>query len=241
MPTSAARSSASSQMVDGATLLIDHAEGPMQQTTFVRSRALGRGLRPIVVAKGIDRPPGRAVPSPTRPSTRSRRLAQAGRSSTSRPFPQAAVPAMPASTSAFPMARSRPASRRWWRMCCRGLPPRGAVPPSRLAARPRPLGRVLTGRLRPDTPVPPASGIRRRVNDRPLAGRKGGTLSSRASRDRLRRAAEGKVEIRVAETDEAGGFRRPPAARFSPASSSRRSSSRRCGAKASSWPSAARR
>jgi len=116
-----------------------------------------------------------------------------------------------------------------------GLPPRGAVPPSRLAARPRPLGRVLTGqlasgRLRPDTPVPPASGIRRRVNDCPLAGRKGGTLSSRASREPLRRKAEGNVAIRLAETDQAGGSRRPAAARFSPASSSRRRSSGRCGA-----------
>ena len=101
----------------------------MQQTTFVRSRARGRGLRPIVVAKGIDRPPGRAVPSPTRPSTRSRRLSQAGRSSTSRPFPQAAAPAMPASASAFPMARLRPASRRWWRMCRR----RSATPRGRSA------------------------------------------------------------------------------------------------------------
>ena len=42
-------------MVDGVILLVDAAEGPMPQTKFVTSKALGLGLRPIVVVNKIDR------------------------------------------------------------------------------------------------------------------------------------------------------------------------------------------
>ena len=42
-------------MVDGVVLLVDAAEGPMPQTKFVLSKALGLGLRPIVVVNKIDR------------------------------------------------------------------------------------------------------------------------------------------------------------------------------------------
>ncbi|ANU06486.1 translational GTPase TypA [Paraurantiacibacter namhicola] len=47
-------------MVDGVILLVDAAEGPMPQTKFVTGKALGLGLRPIVVVNKIDRPDGRA-------------------------------------------------------------------------------------------------------------------------------------------------------------------------------------
>ncbi|MGX1307790.1 GTP-binding protein [Amorphus suaedae] len=43
------------QMVDGAILLVDAAEGPMPQTKFVLGKALKVGLRPIVVINKIDR------------------------------------------------------------------------------------------------------------------------------------------------------------------------------------------
>src|SRR5512134_1651269 len=43
-------------MVDGAILLVDAAEGPMPQTKFVLMKALKRGLRPIVAINKIDRP-----------------------------------------------------------------------------------------------------------------------------------------------------------------------------------------
>jgi len=43
-------------MVDGAIVLVDAAEGPMPQTKFVLSKALRRGLRPIVAINKIDRP-----------------------------------------------------------------------------------------------------------------------------------------------------------------------------------------
>ncbi|KJW03188.1 GTP-binding protein TypA/BipA [Rickettsia endosymbiont of Ixodes pacificus] len=42
-------------MVDGVVLLVDASEGPMPQTKFVLSKALNRGLKPIVVINKIDR------------------------------------------------------------------------------------------------------------------------------------------------------------------------------------------
>ncbi len=42
-------------MVDGVLLLVDAREGPMPQTKFVTSKALGLGLKPIVVINKIDR------------------------------------------------------------------------------------------------------------------------------------------------------------------------------------------
>ncbi|MFC1626235.1 translational GTPase TypA [Pseudomonadota bacterium] len=42
-------------MVDGVVLLVDAREGPMPQTKFVTSKALGLGLKPIVVINKIDR------------------------------------------------------------------------------------------------------------------------------------------------------------------------------------------
>ena len=43
-------------MVDGAIVLVDAAEGPMPQTKFVLQKALKIGLRPIVVINKIDKP-----------------------------------------------------------------------------------------------------------------------------------------------------------------------------------------
>jgi len=42
-------------MVDGAIVLVDAAEGPMPQTKFVVSKALKVGLRPIVAVNKVDR------------------------------------------------------------------------------------------------------------------------------------------------------------------------------------------
>jgi GTP-binding protein len=42
-------------MVDGVVLLVDAAEGPLPQTKFVLSKALKRGLKPMVVVNKIDR------------------------------------------------------------------------------------------------------------------------------------------------------------------------------------------
>ena len=46
-------------MVDGVLLLVDAVEGPMPQTRFVTRKALGQGLKPIVVVNKIDRPGAR--------------------------------------------------------------------------------------------------------------------------------------------------------------------------------------
>jgi len=43
-------------MVDGVIVLVDASEGPLPQTKFVVSKALRRGLRPIVAINKIDRP-----------------------------------------------------------------------------------------------------------------------------------------------------------------------------------------
>src|SRR5690606_16380228 len=48
-------------MVDGAVLLVDAAEGPMPQTKFVVGKALKVGLRPIVAINKIDRPDARHI------------------------------------------------------------------------------------------------------------------------------------------------------------------------------------
>ena len=46
-------------MVDGAVVLVDAAEGPLPQTKFVLSKALKLGLKPIVVINKVDRPDAR--------------------------------------------------------------------------------------------------------------------------------------------------------------------------------------
>src|SRR3978361_2524035 len=47
-------------MVDGAIVLVDAAEGVLPQTKFVVGKALQRGIKPIVVVNKIDRQDARA-------------------------------------------------------------------------------------------------------------------------------------------------------------------------------------
>jgi GTP-binding protein len=49
------------QMVDGALLLVDAAEGPLPQTRFVLKHALERDLKIVLVVNKIDRPDARAA------------------------------------------------------------------------------------------------------------------------------------------------------------------------------------
>lgn len=44
------------KMADGVLLLVDAFEGPMPQTRFVLNKALGLGLKPIVVINKVDKP-----------------------------------------------------------------------------------------------------------------------------------------------------------------------------------------
>src|SRR5437879_8515559 len=48
-------------MVDGALVLVDAAEGPLPQTKFVVAKALRMGLKPIVVINKVDRSDARPV------------------------------------------------------------------------------------------------------------------------------------------------------------------------------------
>jgi GTP-binding protein len=48
-------------MVDGALVLVDAAEGPLPQTKFVVTKALKMGLKPIVVINKVDRSDARAT------------------------------------------------------------------------------------------------------------------------------------------------------------------------------------
>jgi GTP-binding protein len=48
-------------MVDGALVLVDAAEGPLPQTKFVVSKALKMGLKPIVVINKVDRGDARPI------------------------------------------------------------------------------------------------------------------------------------------------------------------------------------
>src|SRR5919109_44767 len=48
-------------MVDGALVLVDAAEGPLPQTKFVVSKALKMGLKPIVVINKVDRQDARPI------------------------------------------------------------------------------------------------------------------------------------------------------------------------------------
>ena len=69
-------------MVDGALVLVDAAEGPLPQTKFVVSKALKIGLKPIVVINKVDRA-GRAADAGrergVRPVRRARRQRGAAR------------------------------------------------------------------------------------------------------------------------------------------------------------------
>ena len=47
-------------MVDGAIVLVDAAEGPLPQTKFVVGKALKMGMKPIVAINKVDRPDARA-------------------------------------------------------------------------------------------------------------------------------------------------------------------------------------
>lgn len=48
-------------MADGCLLIVDAQEGPMPQTKFVLSKALGAGLKPIVIINKIDKPGSRVA------------------------------------------------------------------------------------------------------------------------------------------------------------------------------------
>ena len=137
-------------MVDGALVLVDAAEGPLPQTKFVVSKALKMGLKPIVVINKVDRADARADPGGqrgVRPVRRARRHRRAARLPDPLRLGQAGLdgdqPGRIARRRHEAAVRSRAAatsSRRW----SRSGPFRllGTI----LEANPY-LGRIVTGRI----------------------------------------------------------------------------------------------
>ena len=107
-------------MVDGAVVLVDAAEGPMPQTKFVLGKALRLGLRPSSLINKVDRPDARPTRCTTRCSTCSPRSTPPTSSSTSRPST-----ARPSRAGSRPRPRAR-RTRTWSRCstsCCSHVPP----------------------------------------------------------------------------------------------------------------------
>jgi GTP-binding protein len=96
-------------MVDGALVLVDAAEGPLPQTKFVVSKALKMGLKPIVVINKVDRSDARPGVVVNGCSICSRRSTPATSSSTSRSC------TAPPSKAGWPKARTVPRTRAWRR------------------------------------------------------------------------------------------------------------------------------
>ena len=136
-------------MVDGALVLVDAAEGPLPQTKFVVSKALKIGLQPIVAINKVDRPDARPTKSPTRCSTCSPRSTPPRSSSI---FRCCTAPPRKAGWRRAPMARKtahgaavRPRPRAMWRRRHVEEGPfrmLGTI----LEANPY-LGRIVTGRI----------------------------------------------------------------------------------------------
>ena len=135
-------------MVDGAMVLVDAAEGPLPQTKFVVSKALKIGLKPIVVINKVDRRTRGRSRSSTRCSTCSPRStppksSSISRSSTAPPsragWRQSRTGRTKDMAPLFDLVLQPCARRRSW--------PRRAVPHARRpSSRPtRILGRIVTG------------------------------------------------------------------------------------------------
>ncbi len=97
-------------MVDGVVVLVDASEGPLPQTKFVVSKALKRGMRPIVVINKIDRPDERHLD-----------VAERDLRSVRQPRRQRRAARLPGAVRLGPQrldgARSRRARRKTWRRC----------------------------------------------------------------------------------------------------------------------------
>ena len=101
-------------MVDGAIVLVDAAEGVLPQTKFVVGKALARGLHPIVVVNKVDRADaraGRGAYGSIRPVRRPRRHRRAAR------FPDAVrlgPPGLGGHHAGRPPHRTSPRCSTWW-------------------------------------------------------------------------------------------------------------------------------
>ena len=129
-------------MVDGALVLVDAAEGPLPQTKFVVSKALKMGLKPIVVINKVDRarcPAARGGQRSVRPVREPRCLRRAARL----PHPlRLGQGRLDGGKPRGPEGGSHAASVRSGAQPCRAAARRGrAVPPARHHPRSQSLSR----------------------------------------------------------------------------------------------------
>ena len=136
-------------MVDGAILLVDAAEGPMPQTKFVLMKALSIGLKPIVVVNKVDRSdaqPDVDAERGLRPLRRARRDRRAARFPRALRLGQAGLDgAVARRTEGFDRAAARHGAGARGAARSRGRP----VPHAGHDARGRPLPRAAADRAHP--------------------------------------------------------------------------------------------
>ena len=143
-------------MVDGAIVLVDAAEGVLPQTKFVVGKALARGIRPIVVVNKVDR--GDARPDEVHTEVFDL-FAALGRRPTSSSISRCCTPpAGRAGRTTHWTARARTSRRcsTWWCATCRAptVDPDGAVRDGRLHPGIRQLPRPRADRPRRAGPRP---------------------------------------------------------------------------------------
>src|SRR3989440_359110 len=177
-------------MVDGALVLVDAAEGPLPQTKFVVSKALKVGLKPIVVINKVDRPDAR----PTEVINEVFDL----------------FAALDASEEQLDFPILYGSAKQGWM---------AASPDGSQDAGMQPLFDLIAGLTKGtvadtfcdptvETPLvaqpidPPTVSMSFIVNNSPLAGTEGDKVTSRMIRDRLLREAEGNVALRVVEASD---------------------------------------
>src|ERR1700689_5484858 len=206
-------------MVDGALVLVDAAEGPLPQTKFVVIKALKMGLKPIVVITKVDGSVVRPVAPPKIEAGPFRMLGTIleanpylGRVVTGRIFAGAVKPNQPVKVLdrngelveegrvtkvlAFRGLERTPIEEGFAGdiVAIAGLPE--AFVSHTLCAP------EVTEPL-PAQPIdPPTLTMTFHINDSPLAGTEGDKVQSRVIRDRLLREAEGNVTLRIAESME---------------------------------------
>src|SRR5919199_778229 len=193
-------------MVDGAIVLVDAAEGPMPQTKFVVSKALKIGLRPIVALNKIDRPDERHAEVVNEVFDL---FAALDARDEQLDFPTLYGSAKEGWMAADPAGPRQSMAPLFDLVLAHVRPPQVEQGPFRmlattLEANPY-LGRILTGRITSGT-LRPNMAVKALARDGRVVEQEGDKVTSRVIRDRLLREAEGNVALRVAESDETDAF-----------------------------------
>src|SRR5918993_1080996 len=161
-------------MVDGVILLVDSSEGAMPQTKFVTGKALGLGLKPIVVVNKVDRPDERIQEVLDDDG----KVVETGRASKLMAF---------RGLERVPVDEARAGDIISIAGLTQATVANTIADPS------------VTEPLHAQPIDPPTLSMRFAVNDSPMAGREGTKVTSRMIRDRLLREGESNVAIKVTE------------------------------------------